>query len=385
MKKKITSLLLGLLVCALLVPGLTRTAWAKDYDEIVNYDITVQPNVDDGSLNITMAFDWKALEKLPYGQELKIGVPNGSIRDARALTDNIERLEYDNSYMYVYLTQGYGTGETFRFAYSWTQEYMYSLGDDGSVSYAYTPGWFDEAKVDRMSVTWEDPAGVGAVKNWSADDGSLWSASGNTVTGTKLPHGAQIRLEITYPDWPVALDPAHGSSNIPDPDPYYPDYPDYPDYEDDSGRVMFYFILVMIIVFILVIKAASRRDHYAGGFGTHYVFVNNLWYPAGADGKPKPGSTGLAHKPKPPASSHSGHSGGLFGGSGFGGGKHGGGGFGGGGFGGGSHCACASSCACACACACAGGGRAGCSAKNLYGAIHLNEEMSRRLEERTDD
>ena len=44
------------------------------------------------------------------------------------------------------------------------------------------------------------------------------------------------------------------------------------------------------------------------------------------------------------------------------------------GFGGGSHCACASSCACACACACAGGGRAGCSAKNLYG-VQLDETV----------
>ena len=73
------------------------------------------------------------------------------------------------------------------------------------------------------------------------------------------------------------------------------------------------------------------------------------------------------HKPAPPRS------------SGFGGGKRGG-GFGGGGFGGGSsHCACASSCACACACACAGGGRAGCSAKNLYGAVNLSEELTENL------
>ncbi len=42
-------------------------------------------------------------------------------------------------------------------------------------------------------------------------------------------------------------------------------------------------------------------------------------------------------------------------------------------YGGGGHCACASSCACACACACAGGGRAGCSAKNFYGAAQLEQ------------
>ncbi len=44
--------------------------------------------------------------------------------------------------------------------------------------------------------------------------------------------------------------------------------------------------------------------------------------------------------------------------------------------GGGSSCACAS---CACACACAGGGRAGCSAKNIYGA---DTNMLKRASER---
>jgi hypothetical protein len=38
-----------------------------------------------------------------------------------------------------------------------------------------------------------------------------------------------------------------------------------------------------------------------------------------------------------------------------------------------SSCACARSCACACACACAGGGRAGCSAKNFYGAVNNSD------------
>lgn len=57
-----------------------------------------------------------------------------------------------------------------------------------------------------------------------------------------------------------------------------------------------------------------------------------------------------------------------------------------GGFGGGTYhgttyhgCACASSCACACACACAGGGRAGCSAKNFYGAGVQTDALHKRL------
>jgi hypothetical protein len=44
-------------------------------------------------------------------------------------------------------------------------------------------------------------------------------------------------------------------------------------------------------------------------------------------------------------------------------------------------CACASSCACACACACAGGGRAGCSAKNFYGAAVQTDALFKKLQE----
>ena len=31
-----------------------------------------------------------------------------------------------------------------------------------------------------------------------------------------------------------------------------------------------------------------------------YVFVNHLWYPAGPDGRPRPGSVGTKTKPRPP-------------------------------------------------------------------------------------
>ncbi|MBE6989795.1 MAG: hypothetical protein E7426_03505 [Ruminococcaceae bacterium] len=368
MKKRLGMILAGTLLSLLLLPMTAVTAYAKDYDEVVSYDITVQPNVDDGSLSFRVEFDWKALEELPYGQELKIGVPNGSIRDVQALTDNIEKLDFDNSYMYVYLTRAYDTGETFHFAYSWVQEYMYTLGDDGSVSYDYTPGWFDEAVVDHMTVTWNDPAEVGGSLSYEVPDRDYWKSDDKTLTGTALPHGSRIRVMVEYDRWPVELSWENSSENQGDWGGYEPDY----NYDDGSdGEAIFMLVVIIIVAVVLIIVFSALRDGYSGGFGTHYVFYHNLWYPAGPDGKPRPGSVGTAHKPKPPASSHSS--------GGFGGGKRGG-GFGGGGFGGSSHCACASSCACACACACAGGGRAGCSAKNLYGAIHLDEEMSRRLE-----
>ncbi|MBQ0037556.1 MAG: hypothetical protein KBS74_02690 [Clostridiales bacterium] len=378
MKKICSALLSCLMVCLLLLPLVTETAEASDYDYIESYDITVQPQTEDGSLLITAAFEWTALEELPYGQELKIGIPNGSIRDKTILTDNIESLDNDNSFMYVYLTQEYDAGETFRFAYSWVQEYMYTLSDDGAVSYDYTPGWFDEIRVGHMGVTWQNPGSltpsdfyVDSSADWNRTDGNA-----TVITADDLDHGQAIHLNVSYADWPVALSPDNSSENLPD-----EDYGDWEDgywedgyyYEDSGSDMMALVFFIIIVVVVLMVLSAARRDGYAGGFGTRYVYVNHLWYPMGPDGRPRPGSTGTKHRPQPPRTGGGGGHGG-----GFGGGSRGG-GFGGGGFGGGSHCACASSCACACACACAGGGRAGCSAKNLYGAVQLNEKLTENL------
>ena len=367
MKKSCFAILLAALLSLFLLPA---TAYA-DYDEVVSYDVTAAPNAQDGSISFTVAFDWKALEELPYGQELKIGIPNGSVREVTAQTDNIERLENDNSYMYVYLTRAYDAGETFRFAYSWVQEYMYELDENGVVSYDYTPGWFDEARVDHMTVTWQESDELDGEVSYYADDSDCWTVDGMTLIGTDLPYGSQVHLYAEYSQWPTVLSGEGSRSNMPEEE--WPDYYDDYYYDDsgiDPGEVFGVIVILVIAAVIVLAVVASRNDGYAGGFGTHYVYVNHLWYPAGPDGRPKPGSTGTAHKPAPPVR-HS--SGGLGGGSR-------GGGFGGGGFGGGSHCACASSCACACACACAGGGRAGCSAKNLYGAIHLDADVTARLE-----
>lgn len=367
MKKRILSVLTCFALCLLLLPLTAQRAEATEYDHIRNYEVKVQANAEDGSLSITNTFDWEALEELPYGQELKIGIPNGSIRDVTPLTDNIENLEYDNSYMYVYLKTGYAAGEVFHFSFSWTQEYMYTLGDDGSVNYEYTPGWFDEIRIDRMQLSWFNPEGVTAQSVVADHTDGEWEKEGKSLVGTDLPYGAQVTLTAVYTDWPNELFWENSAGNLP---PEYEGGGDDWDYDSDDGDALLGFI-VLVIIIAAVIWINSANDGYSGGFGTHYVFVDGLWYPSAPNGKPKPGSVGTKTKPHPPRSHSSG--------GGFGGGSRGG-GFGGGGFGGGGgHCACASSCACACACACAGGGRAGCSAKNLYGAVHLNDELTEEL------
>lgn len=362
MKKTICRALLCLLLAACLLPLTARTAHAdKIYDEIVNYQVDVTPNTEDGSLTIQVTLDWKPLEDLPATNSqkggAKIGIPNGSIREMTALTDNIQSIDYDNSYAYIDFTQSYDANETFRFAFRWVQEYMYTLSDSGAVSYDYTPGWFDSAPVDVMTLTWHDPASTAGV----GSDGQ--TGGDHVLTASNMKPGNRLSFTVEYASWPSTLYWENSRDNLPDNSRGDDSYGD----SDDSDNWVFTVFVIFVLVIFFVIRAAVY-DGYAGGFGTRYVFVHGLWYPAGPDGRhPRPGSVGTKHKPAPPRS------------SGFGGGKRGG-GFGGGGFGGGSsHCACASSCACACACACAGGGRAGCSAKNLYGAVKLSEELTENL------
>mgnify|MGYP003288884814 CR=1 FL=1 len=146
MKKKLLSLLMSLLLVAVLFPAAVQTAWAKDYDHILSYRVDVTPNVEDGSLAIRLDFRWEALEDLPAANSqqggVKIGIPNGSIRELTALSGDIADIQNDNSYVYIDFTHDFRAGEVFSFSYSWVQEYMYTL-DGSTVRYEYTPGWFD--------------------------------------------------------------------------------------------------------------------------------------------------------------------------------------------------------------------------------------------------
>lgn len=79
MKKTICRALLCLLLAACLLPLTARTAHAdKIYDEIVNYQVDVTPNTEDGSLTIQVTLDWKPLEDLPATNSQKGGPRSAS-------------------------------------------------------------------------------------------------------------------------------------------------------------------------------------------------------------------------------------------------------------------------------------------------------------------
>lgn len=357
---RLFALLAALAFLAAAAAALALPAFADegDLDEILRYDITAAPQ-QDGSLALTAEIDWKVLDSTSEGplEWVTIGIPNEKASNAKALTDTISALYVDGTYMHVTFDRSYSAGETVHFAFSWTQSYLYTLGEDGSVSYDYTPGWFENANVDEMSITWK---GTGTAPSAASATGAADfaepadGASGDYVaSGQNLAHGQQLHVQFTYPSWPAALSADSSAENYTGETYTGGDFYDSGDsYDTGGGDALLIFVFILIIVVFYVVRMSASWN---GGFGgPAYIYVGGLYYPKGPDGHPRPGSVGVKTPP------HSGF-GGMGGGSSFGGGA----GRGGGG------CACASSCACACACACAGGGRAGCSAKNLYGAIHL--------------
>ena len=267
MLKKLHVLLLVLLAAVCF----TATAWA-DYDYIEQYGVMVTPNTEDGSLLITVKLEWTPLEELPYGQELKIGVPNGSIRDVAALTDNIERLDFDNSYMYVYLDRAYEANETFSFAYSWVQEYMYQLSTNGViedydnvhydyVTYDYTAGWFDEARIGQMTLIWNDPAGLTGDFTEGTVSGadSVTVQNGMTITASDLDYGYKMNIQVRYTDWPTQLSEEYSADNLPS-DYDHCVYVPCEHFEDDTGdAIIGMMVTIFVVIFILVLIFAARR------------------------------------------------------------------------------------------------------------------------------
>ena len=251
-----------LCLCLVLALAPVPAAYAQDLDRIESYDVDVTPDTQDGSLRIQVTLEWTVLAEGPVSW-VKIGVPNGNICQETALTDNIDRLSFDNSYMYVYFNRDYDDGETFRFSYSWIQEYMYTLGADGSVEYVYTPGWFNEAQVGQMTLTWHDPAGV----DGAGSDGQ--TGGDHVLAQTDLAHGQQMSFTVHYDGWPTQLAQDGSRDSLPtDDDPsvnpgYDPGYD--PDYQDD-GLGLVGLVILLVVVF-LIVRVAAASDGYRDGPG----------------------------------------------------------------------------------------------------------------------
>ena len=176
-----------------------------DLDYIPDYFVTVDLR-EDGSADIVYDITWQVIggDQTDYLSWVKIGLPNAYAEDLTPLTDTISDLQYTGdggSYAKVVFARRYyspkvaaqnGGESRVRFAFSVHQSHLFSLNSDGTATFEFTPGWFDDLVVEHMQVRWRSGDGFVA-DNTSEEDGYLiWDFG-------PMGHGQSANIHVTVP------------------------------------------------------------------------------------------------------------------------------------------------------------------------------------------
>lgn len=327
-----------------------------DLDYIPDYFVTVDLR-EDGSADIVYDITWQVIggDQTDYLSWVKIGLPNAYAEDLTPLTDTISDLQYTGdggSYAKVVFARRYYSPEVaaqnggesrVRFAFSVHQSHLFSLNSDGTATFEFTPGWFDDLVVEHMQVRWRGGDGFVA-DNTSEEDGYLiWDFG-------PMGHGQSANIHVTVPVMTA-------ETFDPDAQLTAADYDDGGMTADEMIGILTVVIGLLIFAAALIIIVGSMTPDWGGGFGSGLDPDDWFWYTNGVHtihlARTAPPPKGYT-RTDPPKNYHTG------------GGSSRGGGVGRHNSGCASSCACACASSCACACACAGGGRAGCTAKDFY-------------------
>ena len=336
--------------------GLAPYADDGDMDYIPDYFVTVDLR-EDGSADIVYDITWQVIggDQTDYLSWVKIGLPNAYAEDLTPLTDTISDLQYTGdggSYAKVVFARRYYSPEVaaqnggesrVRFAFSVHQSHLFSLNSDGTATFEFTPGWFDDLVVEHMQVRWRSGDGFVA-DNSSEEDGYLiWDFG-------PMGHGQSANIHVTVPV-------TTAETFDPDAQLTAADYDDGGMTADEMIGILTVVIGLLIFAAALIIIVGSMTPDWGGGFGSGLDPDDWFWYTNGVHtihvARTAPPPKGYT-RTDPPKNYHTG------------GGSSRGGGVGRHNSGCASSCACACASSCACACACAGGGRAGCTAKDFY-------------------
>ena len=340
--KKFKKLLLLIVIFFLVI--LCNTNCYADTDVINDYTLKVNPRTD-GTLDIYYHIEWKVLDDSEVGPltDLYIGIPNEHVDSIVGLSKNISNIRYtSNSYgssgdfVYIKFNESYYTGDTAVIDFSLHQSYMYSL-DDSKCTYTFTPGYFNDVKIKNASILWKATDVINSTSRKQDDGYYVWKES--------LAKGDTITAEVEY--YQTAFIGLDANKQMQKQNSYYYDDYYYDDsYDSSSDDAAAVGIIVFFIIFFAIIIAASKSSsgsyysHRGYGYGTRYGYHHHHHHHHHPP-RPRPGPgprPGPRPAPRPSASRPSSSS---------------------------SRSSCVSSCACACACA--GGGRAGCSRKDLFG------------------
>ena len=284
-------------------------------DEIEKYTITVNPN-DDGTLNMTYYLRWKVLQEGDGGVDfITVGVANRFVEDIEGLTDNIKKIRYysdEGSTIKIDFTRTYHEGDVFEVKFKFRQERIFTLSNN-QVQYSFNPGWFDEIRVKKLVVLWNNSDVLYSNANEVTSNQLRWE--------TSLDFGETIDVNVTY-----------DKSSFPNLDPNK----DYSGQTENPWAIVIF--IGIVICFFMLIYILSRIDEDKYQFNRGFSGrISRVHFRVGR----RRGYRRSGKEIKPPKVVNSGGAGG-----------------------GGGH-------SCACACACAGGGRAGCSRKDFNNYLEI--------------
>lgn len=192
MKKRYIILSILLIVLALIC--FSPKTQAANLDYIEEFNITVDPRMNDGTLDIIYEIKWKVLDSTTEGplEWVKIGVPNKEYEITGKLTNNIKSMtKYSSDYVRIDFDRPYEAGEIVTFKYSIHQAYMYKLSWK-KCKYEFTPAWFTDAEVGKIKIRWNADSVTKSNSNSKEDNYLVWERE-NLVKGEK------VKTKIEYP------------------------------------------------------------------------------------------------------------------------------------------------------------------------------------------
>lgn len=191
MKKRY--ILLGIVFSILVLLLMGTKSNAAELDRIQNYIVTVEPRMNDGTLDITYEITWKVLDSTTEGplEWVKIGTPNSNFDTIIALTKNIRSIsKYSGSNVKIVFDRKYYEGEFITFKYSIHQSYMYQISGS-NCNYDFTPAWFTDAKVDSLTVKWNSDKVTKSNSRSKEDNYLVWRK-------TNMAKGEKLNISIKY-------------------------------------------------------------------------------------------------------------------------------------------------------------------------------------------
>jgi len=202
MKKIISSVLVFALVCACVFGMLPVEARAVEpLDEIQEYTICVDMR-NDGTMDIKYHIEWKVLDSTSEGplSWVEIGIPNKHVDELKALTSNIKAIQYDTrrsggellTFARIDFDRDYKAGEVLTFEFSLHQSNMYVIEEDAHrLRYSFTPGWFDEIQVKKITIKW-DADNILEMSGQPDKDGEYY------IWTDTLDYGERFNISIYY-------------------------------------------------------------------------------------------------------------------------------------------------------------------------------------------